>query len=340
MLQGWRVHNMATEGSVGQSFNCQLRMEAAIHCGHQVRITGPGLHIAKDGVTAQELLYNFGVDNWSDPQDINIIGDAEGRFQLYCKITSAFYMSFNKLKVKDDKIQITILDFQQGWHGDKHGLTFLTGLEAGCVSPDVVYQYKIPIGGGAKVITIKADGIGGGLAVKMSGPSGSSFQETPSLGSSTGLIFSISDEGNYSFHVFVKGFWGNTSDGTLGSVTFDAYVDGVLTNSTSVQQRGKILQRDTTSTESTLYTQFTDTFGSISNEFEPYLSFNMVDMPINPPPVNANFSGNISYSDGSGFTASGEWELRGYVYTIGATCIASGAPAGVGSIGIQCFLNK
>ncbi len=332
---------MATEGGVGESFNCLLTMEGAIHAGHRVRITAPGLSISKLGVTGQELEFNFGVDDWGTPQNIGIIGDVEGRFILFCETTSPFYMSFNKLKVKKNQIQITIKEFEQGWQGAFHGLLFVTGVEAGAVSPDLQYKYKIPVGGSPKVITIKCNGaVGNALGVKMTGPTGNVYQETPSGGHSTGLIFNISDEGSYGFYVYSKGIWGTEVDGPLGSVTYDAYVDAVLESSGTSPQRGKILARDTFSTEPTLYTHFSDSFGAVVSEYESYLVFDMVPVAINPPPVSVNFSGSVTYSDGSGFNASGQWELRGYVYTISGTCLSSNAPGGAGAIGIQCFLNK
>jgi len=174
-----------------EHFICKLKMEAEIACAHTVKLTAPGLTIDKAGSVANELTYDFAAGAGLVEQDVGIIGSVVGRFKLYGKITSPFFISHDQLKIKNDEIDITITDEPppDGFVGDMAGIfndsvntsSIVGSLYVRITNVEVGrrFNYEFDVGGFNFELSASAAGI------KVIDPDGVVTYRTPDPGSGT-----------------------------------------------------------------------------------------------------------------------------------------------------------
>ena len=200
---------MTTVGDKDTPFLCQLKMEEQIHCAHTVKLTAPGLVIDKGGTVGTELTYSFAANDGLTAQDIGIVGHNPGEYTIFADITSPYYVSANGLKVKKDKIGITIRDAApDGWGGADHGFRNNFLFDAAVMTePDLYYKYTH--GSGTTTIQFGVATASDRVVVIRNG-NNSDLGQTGVSGELTG--WSISTPGVYTFRIYIEGIWsGQTS---------------------------------------------------------------------------------------------------------------------------------
>lgn len=118
---------MATQGFVGQHFNCQMTIENEIGDVYTVKIkASPSLTIDKAAVVGTELTYTYLAGQGLISQNVGIVGSVVGRFKLFADITTPYFIDADGPVIKKDEIDIEIVaGIAEGW----------SGTYAGCAQP-------------------------------------------------------------------------------------------------------------------------------------------------------------------------------------------------------------
>jgi hypothetical protein len=214
---------MSTDDFVDNHFLCQLKMEEEINCAHSVTLTAPGLIIDKGGVVSDTLSYSFTAGQGLVSQDIGIVGHNPGEYTIFADITSPYFVTASGLKVKKDKIGITIRQLveTEGWNGTDHGLTWGNGVAAYWTEPDLYYRYTHPSSAPQQVRFTYGHNLSGDfMGVIMTG-AGSDSKVASGPGSDA--TFYITTPGVYIFRPYLSAKYTTTaSSATLGTVSIQA----------------------------------------------------------------------------------------------------------------------
>lgn len=287
---------MATHGFVNSHFLCQIALEKAIHCDHNVVITAPGLDIDKGAGVVGQVVFNFAPGD--GPKDLGILGGMPGRFKLFCETTSEYYVSVNGLKIKKNEILITIDKVQpDGWYGSVHGYRWGGGGGAWTLG-NLYYIYNHPLDAAAPV------------TIRITCHSGPDLNVGVKMNSASAHVGPVSDfvcdtpGQTYLFDVFATGLWSGDVFGTfgLGAYSFEAYKDGVTQGTKDVRQRGRIWASNTYIAVNSDQ-PFSNHFGQTLDSFSPEgISFAYDHS------VYENWDGSDAFN-GDDFTATGKYIL-------------------------------
>lgn len=290
---------MTTVGDKDSHFLCQLKMEEQIHCAHTVKLTAPGLVIDKGGTVGTELTYSFAANDGLTAQDIGIVGHNPGEYTIFADITSPYYVSANGLKVKKDKIGITIRDSEpDGWYGDKHGVSIGNGDRQ--VDSGLYYKYTDVSGAGKSFSYVPLGCYGNLSTLRIIGPGTDQYiQSIQSVGRTVGI------PSGYPGGVYIFRPYSNPTYGVeaLANLTFS--MDAA---SKTVKQRGIRIASGHFISKA-LGETFTEVFGETLDSHYPLVSFALGSFRSSDTnhPEAPTFNGNVTYGS-NGFTATGSWQ--------------------------------
>jgi len=218
---------MVTTWYKDEHFICKLKMEAEIACAHTVKLTAPGLTIDKAGSVANELTYDFAAGAGLVEQDVGIIGAVAGRFKLYGKITSPFFISGGVLKVKKDEIDVVIIDEPRpdGWYGSMAGVYYGAN-EADSVPSSLHLRYTNPsVTNQYLKLLVDASPFNAQMGIKVTHPDGVvGYGGYNVPGGGLYIILNLTKIGQYIIHILdipvVAGYSGYPS--VIGNNTYSA----------------------------------------------------------------------------------------------------------------------
>jgi hypothetical protein len=226
---------MTTVGDKDVHFTCQLKMEEQIHCAHSVTLTAPGLVIDKGGTVGQSLSYTFAANDGLTAQDIGIVGHNPGEYTIFADITSPYFVTASGLKVKKDKIGITIRQLveTEGWNGTDHGLRNggFNGY-AGCTDPDLYYKYTHV--SGSQTIIFWPISTGESMLIKVSG----AYNGVIASNSSVGASLSMSTPGVYIFTPYLDGKYSASALGPAISIVAQKTIGSFPAETATPKRRG------------------------------------------------------------------------------------------------------
>lgn len=310
---------MATVGTKGTRFTCQLKMEEQIHCAHTVVLTAPGLTIDKAGVVGQSLTYSFSANDGLTAQDIGIVGNNPGEFKIFADITSPYFVTASGLKVKKDSIGITINDAPpSGLYGT------YAGVKVGVTLADLfdcnLYITHQSQGAGETLVgrCANVDDFDGSFTAVIIKPDGS---KTIKSHSSFDASISCTQVGAYTIEFYDVQYIGTNTP--LKSKTFSYVVNGGVQASRNIKHRGVQYY-------SIVYAVYplNDSWTSnivLLDSNQPYGSVSVSNIVVVPSPAyGTSFSATISFSAG---TVSGKWLIN----TDGQASVTfSGSPTSFG----------
>jgi hypothetical protein len=279
-------------------------MEEQVYCDHTVKITAsPGLTIDKAGVVGAELVYVFPAGQGLVSQDVGILPTSCGGGELFADITSPYFVTSSGLKVKKDKIKITVeCEEPDGWSGLYHGLKWEDRSANYWSSPSLKYKYTHP---GGTVTLFVTSSTSPYFGAKFYGPSGYIGAADRTILSQVSVMCTV--PGVYLIEVYADAVFANQQESpSLGTVTFAVVIgSGGTPISTGPTPRRGTIWAEPNIVSGPLYTSFTTTFGGIVESVAPGVTSTLGYID------KRGFVGSVSGAGGT-LTASGYWDNQGF----------------------------